>query len=134
MIYCYSHRKPISLLPYIKDKIPTALYGKISATLEGLLKITNTRVDSQQRYSPIRMKRDAEKRKEEEREKLIKEALDHNSLITRTSFMKQEQGEVAREARRSAEGSIRDNISKNRFDFITRALNMSTDSNKNSSL
>lgn len=121
-------QKTNSLLPYIKDKIPTALYGKISATLEGTIEDYKYEVDSQQRYSPIRMKRDAEKRKEEEREKLIKEALDHNSLITRTSFMKQEQGEVAREARRSAEGSIRDNISKNRFDFITRALSMSTDS------
>lgn len=121
-------QKTNSLLPYLKDKIPSALYGKISSSLEATVDEYKYEVESQERYSPIRQRRDADKAKEEARENTIREALDHSSLVTRTSFMRQEQGEVAREARRSAEGSIRDSIGKGRFDFISKALSMSTDS------
>ena len=120
--------KTNSLLPFIKDKIPAGLYDNISATLEAKIDDYKYATDNNERNTKIRRARETEERKLENENNLIKEALDHNSLVTRTSFVKQERGEIAREARRVVSESIRDNVERNRFDFMAKSLSMSVDS------
>lgn len=120
--------KTNSLLPYIKDKIPAGLYDNIGSVLESKIDDYQYATDNNERNTNIRRVRETEERKLENENNLIKEALDHNSLVTRSSFVKQERGEIAREARRTIASSIRDNVERNRFDFMAKSLSMSVDS------
>lgn len=116
-------RKAQSLLPELKDRIPTSLYKNINDRLENKLEQYEYTEQAGVDRTAIR-----QKRQQENDESVIKAALDQNTLVSKVNFQRAEQGAVRREAVNKAERSIRDRIQTDRFNYMSRGMGMAVDS------
>ncbi len=128
----YIANKVNRLLPSVKDYVPEGLYNLASSQLE----------QSVEKYDYLAKEQVAEFRKRrshesgeharqqrlEQREKEVREALDHGSIVAKDIFNRSEQAEAKREARRMVSEGIRDNVDKSRFDFLAKTASLSADS------
>lgn len=116
-------RKAQSLLPGLKDRIPTTVYKNINDVLENKLEQYTYTEQAGVDRTAIR-----QKRQQENDESVIKAALDQNTLVSKVNFQRAEQGAVRREAVSKAERSIRDSIQTDRFNYMSRGMGMAVDS------
>ena len=116
-------RKAQSLLPGLKDRIPTTVYKNINDRLENKLEQYEYTEQAGVDRTAIR-----QKRQQENDESVIKAALDQNTLVSKANFQRAEQGAVRREAVNKAERSIRDRVQADRFSYMSRGMGMAVDS------
>lgn len=128
----YISNKVNRLLPSVKEYVPEGLYNLASSQLE----------ESVEKYDYLAKEQVAEFRKRrshesgeyarlqrlEQREKEVREALDHGSIVAKDIFNRSEQAAAKREARRMVSEGIRDNVDKSRFDFLAKTASLSADS------